>query len=295
MKKWLTALLTAVMLTACGTQTTPETHHILCPTGAPALAFLSVYQEVAENGAFTLTEGSDQLVAELSKNDSEYDVIVAPVNLGAQLIAKDKTAYRLAGIVTWGNLYIVGTEGALDGEGEIELFGEGAVPAKVYEASQLETSLTPRYVSEASLVSADLASGQTQCGMLAEPLATATIAKAKQQGITLQVLADLQECYQKATGSDTYGYPQAAVFVKEGTDASELFSRVDAFTKDMSGAETYLNEIGTDTLGLPDAQVVINSLERQNVRYSAAADCKDEIKTFLKSFAIDFTDDFLYE
>ena len=43
---------------------------------------------------------------------------------------------------------------------------------------------------------------------MAEPAATATIAKAKQNGKTLKIVASLQDLYQKQSGSKKTGYHQ---------------------------------------------------------------------------------------
>ena len=292
--KWL--LLFGLVLSGCtSTPAEPEdtSLNVLCPSGAPTLAFLSSYEEITGKGRFDAVDGSDLLVSELSKADSEYDVIVAPINVGAQLLAKGATTYRLDSVLTWGNLYVVGTEGALSGEGTIDLFGEGAVPQKIYETVGLETSLTPTYLSSGQLVQADLLSGQVQAGLLAEPLVTATIQKAQSQGLTLTVLADLQELYSEKTGT-TGGYPQAAIFVKEGTDISSLTEKINDFTSNgYPDAQTYLETIGTDTLGLPAAGVVVQSMERQNVRYVKASEVTDQISAFLELFNITFEDSFL--
>lgn len=292
--KWL--LLFGLVLSGCtSTPAEPEdtSLNVLCPSGAPTLAFLSSYEEITANGKFDVVDGSDLLVSELSKADSEYDVIVAPINVGAQLLAKGATTYRLDSVLTWGNLYVVGTEGALSGEGTIDLFGEGAVPQKIYETVGLETSLTPTYLSSGQLVQADLLSGQVQAGLLAEPLVTATIQKAQSQGLTLTVLADLQELYSEKTGT-TGGYPQAAIFVKEGVDISSLTEKINDFTSNgYPDAQTYLETIGTDTLGLPAAGVVVQSMERQNVRYVKASEVTDQISAFLELFNITFEDSFL--
>lgn len=288
MKKLGKLFLIGLMLAGCASKQEESTSlKILCPTGAPTLALLSCY----ENNEVVVTEGTDQLVAELSKTDSVYDIIVAPVNLGANLIAKGKTDYRLDGIVTWGNLYLVGKPNALVESEEILLFGEGAVPSKVYEQCAI-ASLNPVYVGDASLVSADLASGQASIGMLAEPLASATIEKAKKQNIELQVLMDLQEVYASQTGT-SYGYPQAAIFVKEGKDISNFTKELESYTSDMRQAETYLNQIGTDTLGLPASEIVLKSLERQNVRYQKASEVQEQLTSFLKLFNIQFTKEML--
>ena len=93
MKKVLGLLLAMVMmLTGCTTSEPQQTtFNVLCPTGAPTLAWLSTYEEITETGKFDVTEGTDQLIAELSKSDSEYDIIVAPVNVGVKLISAGKS------------------------------------------------------------------------------------------------------------------------------------------------------------------------------------------------------------
>ena len=62
---------------------------------------------------------------------SEYDAIVAPINLGCQLLAKGKTDYKLAGVLTWGNLYLVENEGVQNNE--LAAFGEQAVPGMIFK------------------------------------------------------------------------------------------------------------------------------------------------------------------
>ena len=130
-----------------------ETVRILCPTGAPALALVGEYDNISKNGEIQFVDGTDQLIAQLSKADSEYDIIIAPINIGAQLIAKNQTSYRLKSILTWGNLYLVGTsQDALNETGELALFGEGAVPQKIIETVDLSIRLEPHYYSSATLV-----------------------------------------------------------------------------------------------------------------------------------------------
>lgn len=291
MKKILGFLLACVMmLTACTSKPQQTTFNVVCPKGAPALAWLSTYEEITETGSFTVTDATN-LASEFVKG--EADIIVAPVNLGAKLISEGKTTYTLEGILTWGNLYIVGIEGALEGEGKIGTFGAGNVPEKVFKACNLKTTLTEEsFGADASLVSAALVKGDIVAGLLAEPVATATIGKAKQEGKTLKVLADVQELYKTATGSEAYGYPQAAVFVKEGVDASYILDKVSEWTNgNKADAADLLDTIGTDTFGLPAPTVVVNSLERQNVAYKDASEVSEQLSTFLKLFGIEWTNE----
>ena len=208
--KYLFCLLMLLMLVGCNSNTSSTNINILCPVGAPALSFVSEYENINKTGKIDFVDGSDQLIAELSKNNSDYDIIVAPINLGAKLIQNKQSDYKIKGIITWGNLYYVGTsDNDLKETGELALFGEGAVPQKIVDTVKINTSLTPKYYQSATLVQQQLLSGNVKVGMLAEPLASATIAKAKQNNLELSIIADLQKSY------DQNGYPQAAILLQQ--------------------------------------------------------------------------------
>lgn len=258
--------------------------HILCPTGAPALALVGEYEKIVENGQIQLVDGTDQLIAELSKADSEYEIIIAPINVGAKLIASGQTEYRLQSVLTWGNLYYVGTsKEALTHSGELALFGEGAVPQKIVETVNMETNLEPHYYSSATLVQQQLLSGKVEVGLLAEPLASATIAKAKQNNLELSIVADLQTEYGKS------GYPQAAMFVKKDYQNDDLFQAIEDFTENnYPDLKEKLESIGIEQLGLPSVDITVASIERQNVHYVPASQCEDNIKDFLQLFNITY-------
>ena len=258
--------------------------NILCPVGAPALSFVSEYENINKTGKIDFVDGSDQLIAELSKNNSDYDIIVAPINLGAKLIQNKQSDYKIKGIITWGNLYYVGTsDNDLKETGELALFGEGAVPQKIVDTVKINTSLTPKYYQSATLVQQQLLSGNVKVGMLAEPLASATIAKAKQNNLELSIIADLQKSY------DQNGYPQAAIFIKDGKDYKDLFESIDDFTNNgYEGLKEYLEKIGINKLSLPSIEITTKSIDRQNIHYQDASKCSKQIKDFLKLFNIDF-------
>lgn len=290
MKKFLKYIICLTMMLALvGCQKTKDESDkvkILCPVGAPSLAFVGEYENIIDDGEIDFVDGSDQLIAELSKADSEYDIIVAPINVGAKLIAANQTDYKLKAILTWGNLYLVGTsQDALKEEGEIALFGEGAVPQKIYETVNVDTTLEGKYYQSATLVQQQLLSGKVHVGLLAEPAATATVAKSNNQ---LSIIANLQELY----GGN--GYPQAAVFVKDGKNFDQLFDSIDHFTNNgYDGLQEGLETIGVENLSLPSVKITIKSIDRQNVHYKEASECQNDIKDFLKLFNIEYTDDML--
>ena len=79
-------------------------------------------------------EGQDLLVSELSKADSEYDLIVAPINLGVKTW-KESQAYQLDSVLKLGNLYIVSQDENWNESGKtIAAFGEKAVPGMVFNS-----------------------------------------------------------------------------------------------------------------------------------------------------------------
>lgn len=301
--KSILALFMVVGLTACSTQTeneepaaSAEPIKVLAPMGAPALSLLGLYGN--ENVTIDTVDGSDVLRAELAKADSEYDAIIAPINLGATLLSKGKSEFLLDSAVTWGNLYIVGTdESALESEGLFAAFGEQSVPQKVLESSMdLESlPLDVTYFGSANEVQAQLLTGKANVGMLAEPAATATIAKAKEKGLELKIIKDLQEAYKEQNNMDQVGYPQAALFVKKGSE-EKVASYVEEAADFVENAtdETIAKAVETATvekLGVPSAEIVQKTWERQNIHFKKASDIKTDIDTFLKGFSITITEE----
>ena len=128
---------------------------------------------------------------------------------------------------------------------------------------------------------------------MAEPAATATIGKAKQNGTTLKIVASLQELYQKQSGSIEAGYPQAAIFVKSKDDVKDLLSKIEAFTsgkKDEELLTKSIDKIGAETFGIPSGA---KTWTNQNINYKDAASVKEDIQSLLKQFGIEYSDDML--
>lgn len=289
MKRWLWCLVMALMLCGCGSnETASENLNILTPQGAPALAVLPLYQ--ADHVNVRSVAGSDPLIAELAKADSEYDMIIAPVNLGAKMLEKQSSDYHLAAIVTWGNLYIVGTEEYQSGD-PLAAFGENAVPQKILMKQGWAENAT--YFASVQDVAAQLLSGRFTAGLMAEPAATAAIAKGKEKGIHFSILHDLQE-----NDSGKHGYPQAAIFIKAGreTACEAALHQVEQFLNEPheeADVKAMMESAGVENLGVPNAEVALATWERQNLHYAAAEDVQSELTEFLKLFDIPFNADML--
>lgn len=291
----LLAAATLVLLAGCSQTKAPEKITMLAPQGAPALATISVYG--SEYADVKTVSGSDILTAELAKDEPAYDVIIAPINLGAKMMEKGNTKYKMDSIITWGNLYVVGTQDYQDGDA-FAAFGEAAVPGLILKNSGL--AITPTYLNSAQDVMVQLTTGKVKAGLIAEPVATASIAKAKEHGITLSVLKDMQEIYQQVNGTENKGYPQAAIFVKEGSEdkVQDALAQIKTFANDTAvnkpdEIKGLIETAGVDNLGIPSADVAVKSWPRQNIKFVKANEVKEEVATFLKLFNITFNDDML--
>lgn len=305
MKKIISLLLMmSFVLAGCSSDSSKKANEmkVLTPSGATALSLLGVYDEVNKNGEIKIVEGSDLLSSEFVKKDSEFDAIVAPINMGCQLIAKGKTDYRLAGVLTWGNLYLVQNQSV--NNNQLAAFGEQAVPGKILNIvkDSIDTikSAKVTYYNAVSDVQAQVLAGKVQYALMAEPAATATIAKAKQSGTTLNIIASLQEAYQKKTGSKETGYPQAAIFVKNKDDVKDLLSQIDTFTnteavKKDNNIQSLIDQIGAETFGVPSSAIAAKTWTNQNIHYQDASTVKDDIQSILKQFQIDYNDNMLIQ
>ena len=124
MKKGI--LLFVVMLLLFGTAFAEGNYLIVCPEGAPALAVASLKDHVQ-------TIDAAAIAAPFSSEEADF--IIAPVNAGAKLFKAGKSSYRLAAVVTWGNLVFASqipdfTLESMNGK-EVTLFGENTINASV--------------------------------------------------------------------------------------------------------------------------------------------------------------------
>lgn len=302
--KRIIVLLFISLLVACSAKPFEwESLSILSPKGAPALSLVPLIQENKDSIEFV--DGADILSAELIKG--EKDLIIAPVNLGAALSKKDSNPYRLYGIVTWGNLYLVSnSDVSLVKDEPIALFGEQAVPGLVFNSikEQLDLSFVSTAFNAVTDVQGQLISKSFNIGLMAEPLVTATIAKAKtlETPINLSVYKDVQSLWQEKTGFENY--PQAAVFIKSDMSADKLkqvdarFEMMMAYNLEINNKpsilETDITEDVSATLGVPSSKILAQAWERMNVNVVKASDNKDSIEAFLELFKLNGLENLYY-
>ncbi len=309
MKKFLSLLLSAIMvvsLAACGSSDNADKVDISAlkissPAGAPGLALASIAVNAQDNYTFLAAE---TITAEFS--NATADFIIAPLNAGAKLYKMGKSTYKLAAVVSWGNLFFASQRENFKLEdingGKIVLFGENTINSSIALYVLKENGIVPEsveYLAGTANTQSLLLTDPEAVVLIAEPALTA--AKTKNDKITSFAVNDL---YKKATGNE--GFTQAALFVKPET-AAENPETVKAYLKMVEESAT---KCSTDletvaeaaaTLGLlPNAKVALKAIPNCAVRFMAAKAAKAQVETTANIDLTQFggavpADDFYYE
>lgn len=232
MKKILLTLLVLISLTLVGCNPTPKKEYkMILPSGTPSITLSYFIENKDENISVEVVQGSDPLKAAFTSGD--YDIIVAPVNLGAQFYNNvENFEYRLYRPIVGGNYYILSTEISsfeeLDGK-DITLFGANSTPDVMFRTLCAYYNITPnvKYTNAVNQANSELVSGAAKTILTAEPSKT-LISKNKEYNVI-----DLQELWKEMAGSD-YSVTQAGIFVKKGMDSKDL----ENILKDMEASLT---------------------------------------------------------
>ena len=278
MKKLISVILALVLMLGCAAAESGAMK-LTAPAGAPALAVATLAAENPENYTFV---AADTIGAEFAKNETDF--IIAPINAGAKLFKAGKSTYRLAAVVTWGNLYIASQKAdftleSLNGA-EVTLFGENTINASVVLAVLEAKGIQPAavsYLSGAAETQAELLSNPEAIVVTADPAVTA--AKIKNENVkTISV----QELLKEAFGTD--GYAQAGLFVRADTLAADE-EGVKAFldaVKDAAGkAETDVKAMAEAAVKLeilPNAKVAEAAIPGCSIRFTPAAEAREAIE-----------------
>ena len=264
MKKFIALILVALMMLACTACAEGYAMTASAPSGAPALALATLAVQNPENYTFV---AADTISAEFAR--AEADFIVAPVNAGAKLYKIGKSTYKLAGVVSWGNLYIASQKenfqlADMNGA-KVVLFGENTINAAVVNYALKQNGIEPasvEYLAGAAQTQALLLTDAEAIVVTAEPALTA--AKMKNAAITAYAVNDL---YKAATGYE--GYTQAALFVKAATIENQP-EAVKAFIEAVAAS---CEKATTDVAAVADAAVALEILPNVKVATQAIPGC----------------------
>lgn len=272
---------------------------VTTPGGAPALALAAM---AVENPGQYTTIAADTIAAAFA--GKEADFIIAPLNAGAKLYKAGKSTYKLAAVVSWGNLFFAAQKEQItedDLKGSITLFGENTINASVVLYALKENGIEPAevtYLAGAADTQSLLLSDENAIVVTAEPALTA--ARMKNDKITGISVNDLLK---QANGMD--GYTQAALFVK----AETAQSHPEAVAEFLKQAEEACGKCTTDVTAvaeaaaaleiLPNAKVAEKAIPGCAIRFVSAKDAKEQVE---KTAQIDLSqfggevpaDDFYY-
>lgn len=204
------AIIIAIMLLFFNTVNAESSYSfsIECPNGAPALAVCALKENVQ------LVDAA-MIAASFAKEEADF--IIAPINAGAKLFKTGKSTYRLAAVVTWGNLVFASQIPEFSAEAiknhDIILFGENTVNASVALFILDKMDIAPSsvsYLASAQETQKKLVEDANAIVMTAEPAATA--AKLLNEAVNT---VSLSELYNRITGDE--GFAQAGLFVRAKT------------------------------------------------------------------------------
>lgn len=211
---------------------------VIVPTGTPSLGIANVLNDKTLVDA-NIVSGSDPLIAAFT--NASYDVVVAPVNLGAKLYnANENFSYILYKTIVWGNYYLVSNEEiatleSLEGK-TVLVFGKNSTPDVVLRTliSAKNINVNLEYVDDVTTANSYLLSGKADIIVSAEP--SLTKMSANKNFYTL----DLQKQWQQLTGS--YSLPQAGIFIKKDSkDEKYLKTVLDKMIESVQMAQTKPN------------------------------------------------------
>lgn len=208
--------LLGLTLTSCNTgdNAIEDYMRVISPSGAPAIAFYN--QGTSET--FETNSTPSNVLAQL--NNDDYGMVVFDFYNGLNNLKKNNGDYKLAKILTGGNLYLVGIENDKTPEpgDKIVSFGENLIPdlafKKIYDE---EITKNVSYVNGVSDAQAVLASGMYQGEkvdyvLIAQPALFATMNNKEVPTYgKLNVVASIKDEWFKKTGQAAI--PQAGLFV----------------------------------------------------------------------------------
>lgn len=278
-------IITTLSLASCGNVKVENEVKIITPYGTPYLALGGLLDE--ENVKIDAVNGADGLKTALVKG--EYDVVVAPINLGAQLFNKGNSKYVIEAVITMNNAYIV-TENTnkldsiKDLEGQNVLgFGQTGIPGSVlktlYSNNNLDQSLIDFSQASSSAVYSIFAGGSTNAkyALMSEPEISKLVLNDKKEVKSLDLTKEL--------GVDV---PQACIYVNPNSekqnDIDNLLKLIENNIKSLNkNPSKYADEvIALDrTFEAMTKEVIVRSIPLTNIVYKEASNFKTEINNIL--------------
>ena len=261
MRKLMSLLLCVVLfLSVCGAASAEENAFtVVAPNGAPGIALATLAVNDPDHFPYV---AADTIASVFAANEADF--IIAPLNAGAKLYKAGKSTYKLAAVVTWGNLCFASqrpdfTLESMNGA-VVTLFGENTINASVALRVLEQNGVTPseiQYLAGAANTQSLLLTDAEAIVLTAEPAVTA--AKIKNPAVTAYPLSTL--------GAEQY--TQAALFVR----AETLEAQPEAVAAFLEKAAAACAQCTDDVEAVAEASVTLGILPNAKVAVQAIPDC----------------------
>lgn len=272
----LGALFATVALASCNSNKKDDyTLTVAAPTGAPLVASASALSDVE------LVKITDTALIPTFFVANEKDIIIAPVNVGTMLYNNNQSTYKLASVITFGNLYFASQADGFDevfdlNDKDVVFFGENTVNQVVVDYVLNQYNVTPKsttYLGNTKLTQTELLSKSDSIVLIAEPALSA----AKKQNSNIKSIS-VEDLFVEKSGNNKYC--QAGCFVKEDTITKHK-EAVNGFLKNVKKS---CDLASTDAEALADLAISIDdstpkavlaaSIPGCNISYGKASDIK---------------------
>lgn len=207
LKSLIVLLVSGLLFVGCQSQASVD-YTLLVPTGAPTALVVDMLDK--ENTSITVVNGVDPLMSEFLNPAQNMDFIIAPIINVSKLQMENKTSYKLVGIMSWGNLVILGQPNTDLNSAKLAVFAPMGVPGVMTKHLLEKEGLSPELSTVPTMADAMslYLGGHVDAVLMAYPLAQTLI---DQHGAT--ILMDVQATYEKHSGLSNY--PQAGLYVSE--------------------------------------------------------------------------------
>lgn len=281
---------------------------VICPTGAPSVAF---YNHATDENFET--NGTPSNIVSFLTSSSPYDAVVIDTVSGLKAI-KNGAPFKMHSTLTFGNFFIASTGNdenkTLDPTDKIVLFGQNQTPDLIWHYIYGDTyDSSIEYVTAVSDAAACLASGKNVATgsdvdyvFVAQPVLFATLnnANAKTYG-KASVYANVQELYKEKSGNKSM--IQASLFVKNQEEYSiesylkSLENDINAAVEDPNKVVEGMSKISEDEakakfgIAANAAKAVLSQNNGLGLGFKRAKDIKDDINSFISIFGMDAISD----
>lgn len=312
MKKGSLLLIMPILLAGCTNTTHDLKLSVLCPTGAPSIAFYNY----STDKNFKTNNNVTNIVAMMNAN-SDYDVVVVDTTSGIQAI-NNGSPYKLASTITLGNFYIASTgkdiNGTIDDGETVVLFGnQNAIPYKLFSylyGAKVNVEFCGGGVDKALQVletGKNLATGNDASWVfVAEPY----LFRAQNNPTSIIYkkgfpVISVQEKYKEKTSD--LPLMQASVFIKNSVSKElgdefllDLKNGIEEGVADPAKIKTGLDKISDpqlgDTIFGVSSDTAFNTMKenRLGLGYLSAKENKNAIDSYIQLFGMEKTNEEIY-